>query len=89
MTLAQLAEDLVVFGEPINGVLAEDHLAVNDDVEDASAALDHLGVDTAVVLDRGGQTGRLGFVVSLHAVGDRNLHPWSAPWLSVTWGVTG
>jgi hypothetical protein len=84
-----LPEDLVVLGETVDVVLAEDHLAVDHDVKDASSTLDQSRLDTAVVLDRGGQTGRLGFVVSLHAVGDRNLHPWSAPWLSVTWGVTG
>ena len=77
-----MAENLVVFGESVDRVLAEDHLAVDDDVEDTTGTLDELGVDSAVVLDRGGQTGRLGLVVSLHAVGDRNLHPWSAPWLS-------
>jgi phosphoenolpyruvate synthase/pyruvate phosphate dikinase len=63
-----------VFGEPIDVVFAEDHLAVDDDIEDASCAFDQSGVDLAVILDCGGQTGRLGFVVSLHAVGDRDFH---------------
>ena len=70
MGLSQLAEDLVVFGESVDGVLAEDHFAVDDDVEYSAGARNELGVDAAVVLDRGGQTGRLGLVVSLHAVGD-------------------
>jgi hypothetical protein len=69
-----LPKNFVVFGEPIDVVFAEDHLAVDDDIEDSSGAFDQSGVDLAVILDRGGQTGRLGFVVSLHAVGDRNLH---------------
>ena len=69
-----MPENLVVLGEAVDVVLAEDHLAVDDDIEDSSGAFDQSGVDLAVILDRGGQTGRLGFVVSLHAVGDRNLH---------------
>jgi hypothetical protein len=77
-----LPENLVVLGEAVDVVLAEDHLAVDHDVENPASTLDQRRLDTAVVLDRGGQTGRLGLVVSLHAVGDRNLHPWSAPWLS-------
>ena len=73
-----------MFREAVDVVFAEDHLAVGHDVKDPSSTLDQRRLDTAVVLDRGGQTGRLGFVVSLHAVGDRNLHPWSAPWLNVS-----
>ena len=76
-----MPENLVVLGEAVDVVLAEDHLAVAHDVENPASTLDQRRLDTAVVLDRGGQTGRLGLVVSLHAVGDRNLHPWSAPWL--------
>ena len=59
-----------MFREAVDVVLAEDHLAISHDVKDPSSTLDQRRFDTAVVLDRGGQTGRLGFVVSLHAVGD-------------------
>ena len=69
-----MLKNLGVFGEPIDVVLTEDHLAVDDDIENSSGSFDKSGVDLAVIMDRGGQTGRLGFVVSLHAVGDRNLH---------------
>ncbi len=69
-TSGELPENLVVFGKPIGLVFAEDHLAVDDDVKDSACAFDEIRVNTTVILDCGGQTGRLGFVVSLHAVGD-------------------
>ena len=59
-----------MFGESVHVVFAENHLSIDDDVKDAATAFDESGVDTTVILDCGGQTGRLGFVVSLHAVGD-------------------
>jgi len=72
--LPEYRKNLGVFGKPIDVVFAEDHLPVDDDIEYSTGALDQSGLDLAVILDCGGQTGRLGFVVSLHAVGDRNLH---------------
>ena len=59
-----------MFGESVHFVFTEDHRSVDDDVKDAATAFDESGVDTTVILDCGGQTGRLGLVVSLHAVGD-------------------
>ena len=79
LTRAELAENLVVLGKSVDSVLAEDHLAVDNDVKNPTGARDERGVDVAVVLDRGGQTGRLGFVVSLHAIGDGDFHCDVAP----------
>ena len=72
--LVQLTENLVVFGETVDSVLAENHVAVDDNVENAPGSFDERGVDIAVIFDCGGQTGRLGFIVSLHAVGDGDFH---------------
>ena len=71
----QEADDLiVVVGKPPERLLAEDEVAVSDDLVDAAGALDELGNDTESVLDCGGQTVRAGLVVSLYAVLDRDLH---------------
>jgi hypothetical protein len=74
LELRQHREDLGVLREPPCIVLREDLPAVDDDVEDAAAPLDELGRDARLLLDRGRQTGGLRLVVSLHAVGDRDLH---------------
>ena len=70
----QLAEHFVVFGKAVDFVLAENQLAVDDHVEHAACTLDQLGRCSTLVLDCFGQTGRGGQVVSLHAVGDRDVH---------------
>jgi len=57
--------DLVVVGD----------LAVDGDGEDAAVALFEAGGDAELFLDGGLQTGGLGEVVSLSAVGDQNVHP--------------
>ncbi len=74
MRLTELRENLVVLGEAVDRMFAEDHLTVDHDVEDASTSLDESALDAVVILDGGGQTGRLGLVVSLHAVGDGDIH---------------
>ena len=51
-------------------VLREDELAVGDDVELATRARGHVGVDAERLLDRGRQTGGLWQVVSHLAVAD-------------------
>ena len=63
----------------VDVVLAEDQFAIDDDVKNPTTAFDQCRVDVALVLDRSGQTGRGRKVVSLHAVGDRNLHLVVAP----------
>lgn len=70
----QLAENLVVFWKTVDSMFAEDHVAIDDDVENPAGPLDERGVDITVIFDCGGQTGRLGFIVSLHAVGDGDFH---------------
>jgi hypothetical protein len=69
--------DLLVRRETAERQLREDLLAVERDLERALVALDELGVDLVVGqrgLQLGDQTGRLGQVVSGHAVLDADLH---------------
>jgi hypothetical protein len=72
--VTQRVEDLPVLRVPFLGVLREDHLAVGDDVEDATVTFDQLGLDAELVLQRVRQTGGSGKVVSTYAVGDRYVH---------------
>ena len=55
-------------------MLGENQRIAGLDVKDAAAALDELGIDSYLVLDRGRQTGGPGFVVSLYAIGNGNMH---------------
>jgi len=71
-----------VFRETVDGVFAEDHVSVDDNVENTPCAFHQRGVDAVVGFDSGGQTGRLGFIVSLHAIGDGDFHASSESWLS-------
>ena len=71
---AEQLDHLGVVREAAGLVLREDEVAVGDDVEDAAAAFDQLGLDTELALQPGLQTGGLGQVVSLHAVGDGDPH---------------
>lgn len=68
---------------PASGLLLrEDELAVEDDLELSAGTLDERGIEATRLLDLGRQTGGPGQVVSLHAVGDLELH--RASWGS--WG---
>jgi len=69
-----LREDFLVFGKAAGGLLGKEQAPVGDDVENAPGALDELGFIAGGLLDGGGQTGRLGMVISTRAVGDRNRH---------------
>jgi hypothetical protein len=60
--------------EPIDFVLAKDHFSVDDDVKNTAFALDQRGIDSGCLFNRFRQTDGCGRVVSLHAIGDRNLH---------------
>ena len=74
--LADSLDDQVVFGELSGIVLAVNQLAVHPHVEDTASAFNQAGFASALFLDGVRQTGGFGFVVSLHAVLDRNLgHP--------------
>jgi hypothetical protein len=70
----QRLQNFFVSREPIDFVLAENHLVVGDDIEDATFALDQRRVDSGCFFDCFRQTGGFGCVVSLHAIGDRNPH---------------
>jgi hypothetical protein len=55
-------------------VLAENELAIGDDIEDSAVAGDQLGFHAQLSLDFSRQTGGFGFVISLGAIRDVNLH---------------
>lgn len=71
---AEGIEDFLIFGKPPGLVFAVNQLAVRLYVEDAASSLDEPRLDAQFPLDGGPQTGGLGKVVSLHAVGDADLH---------------
>lgn len=60
---------LIVFG-----VFGVNQFAVNMNVKDATRLGDQLGLKTKFLLNCGRQTGGLWFVVSLVAVGNRDIH---------------
>ncbi len=72
-------QHFLVFGESAGVVLAPDARAVHLHVEDPAPSLDQFRLDAELVLDRFRQTGGLGVVVSLHAIGDADLHGTFAP----------
>ena len=55
-------------------MLRVDEFAIHVDVEDATGAFDEKGFRTESHFEFGSQTGRLGFIVSLHAISDRYVH---------------
>jgi len=59
----------------VSDLVVVDDLSVDGDGEDAAVALLEAGGDAELLLDGGLQTGGLGEVVSLSAVGDQNVHP--------------
>jgi hypothetical protein len=59
----------------VSDLVVVDDLSVDGDGEDAAVALFEAGGDAELFLDGGLQTGGLGEVVSLSAVGDQNVHP--------------
>ena len=59
--------------EATGRLLRIDELPVDSDFKNASRAFDEPRGDTEFLLNRGGQTVRLRFVVSHHAVFDRQL----------------
>ena len=67
-------------GELARFVLGVQQLAIDNHIEDAAAAIDELGLDVERLLQLGSQTDRLGPVVSLHAVGDGDVHFNPAIW---------
>jgi len=69
-----LRQELVQLRPAADLLLGEDELAVENDVELSAGALDERGVEATRLLDLGRQTGGPGKVVSLHAVGDLEVH---------------
>src|SRR3972149_6471723 len=61
--------------EAVGHLIVVDRLPVDLHGEDAARALAEVGGDPVRVLDGGLQTGGLGEVVSLSAVGDPGVHP--------------
>ena len=63
-----------MIGKSPFGLLGEDQLVIDEDVEDASSALDELGVLACLLLDGGRQTGGPRKIISGRAIRDRDLH---------------
>jgi hypothetical protein len=55
-------------------MLGVDQGAIDDHVEDSAAAAFERRLRPESLFDSGSQTGRLGLIVSLHAVGDADFH---------------
>ena len=71
---AEEPDDLTVVGKAVQRTLGEDQLAVDGDFKHAAARGDELAVNLERFLQLGRQTGGAGFVVSLAAVFDLDLH---------------
>ena len=67
-------DDFGVFGEAANFLLGEDTLAVCGHDKLTAAAGNQFRLDIQLLLQFGGQTGRLGQVVSPDAVFDGHVH---------------
>lgn len=63
-----------MFGESSRVVFGENSLTIHHDVEYTASAFNQFDGVTGLLFDRGRQTGGLGAVVSLTAIGDRNVH---------------
>jgi hypothetical protein len=65
--------DLAGLREAAQGLLGEDQVVPDRDLEDASAAADELGLDAELLLDLSRQTGGAWIVVSARAVFDGDM----------------
>lgn len=81
----QQRHDFIGLRKPARRLLREDSAPVDGDLEDSATALDEHRRDADCLLDPGRQTGGPGQVVSLHAVGDRDLQRLHAPMVHVGW----
>ena len=73
----ELRQDFVIGREAAGLVFRVDPLPVDGDIEDSAAPLDQFRLDSRTLLNCFRQTGGIGQVVSLHAVGDGDLHRWA------------
>lgn len=64
-----------MFGESVLLVFTEDVFAIDDNVKNASLTFDQFRFGSGFFFNRVRQTGGCGQVVSLGAVGNRDLHP--------------
>ncbi len=87
MGCADLVEDFLVGGEAVGDLVVVGDLAVDGDGEDAAVTLFEAGGDAELLLDGGLQTGGLGEVVSLSAVGDQNVHPFLLKLMSAVYAI--
>jgi hypothetical protein len=71
----------------VSDLVVVDDLAVDGDGEDAVVALLEAGGDPELLLDGGLQTGGLGEVVSLSAVGDQNVHPFLLELMNAVYAI--
>jgi hypothetical protein len=69
-----VGDDLSGLREATGIMLAPDFLAVYHDVEDATGPFDEFGAHPDLLLDCIRQTGGIGVVVSLAAIGDSDGH---------------
>lgn len=63
-----------MFRKTADLMFAEDQMAIDFDVKDATGSFDQFALNTDGVLNGCCQTGSLWCVVSHHTVGDSNLH---------------
>ena len=63
-----------MFGEAVDFLFAEDAVPIDDHVEDTSFAFNQFRLGSGFFFDRVRQTDGCRFVVSLSAVGNRDLH---------------
>ena len=66
--------DLRVFRKPILRVLGKHYFSVNGDVKDSRTSFDQARFDLKLTGNLGLQTGGLGQIVSLTAVGNGDVH---------------
>jgi len=76
-----LRQNFFVSGKSFGFVLAEDQFALDDNIEDTTLSFDHLRFDPGFFFDRFRQTDGCWGIVSLYAIGDRNLHDGSFDFL--------
>ncbi|MCG3138363.1 MAG: hypothetical protein HJJLKODD_02226 [Phycisphaerae bacterium] len=74
LAFLQEIDNFLMFRESANLMLAEDQLTINLHIKYPAGTLDHFRFYAELFTNGVRQTGGFGSVVSLHAVGNRNLH---------------
>lgn len=73
-SVAELTEDFIMRGKATGFMFRIDQISVHDDIKDSASAFDQFGFSSGCLLNGVRQTGGLRGIVSLHAVGDADLH---------------